>query len=263
MRTPRRTPRRTRVRRAHRHHIAGVVHRHAHRPARVEAVFEARKRRVGVHQHRVEVAVGEPARAVVVLLLIAPRIDQDVAQAARDQRRRTGLVSRGADQRQDLAGELLAPERKQLHQQHRRAMSALCFEDQRKPARLRLGHVVRRVAADHRVAVVHAERRQVDQFDAGRHRQAGRQASAVQEHDMEALGQRCGQRERARQVADAQRVLAVEQQARQLMHGDAPPARGRCPAPASRPRAARTRPAGHPPTPARGRSPPCRCTRAR
>ena len=98
------------------HHITGVVHRRAQRLARLEAVLQPRQRRVGVHQHGVEVAVGEPARAVVVVLLVGPRIDQDIAQAAHHLRRRAALALRLAldepDQRQDLAGKLLAAKRK-------------------------------------------------------------------------------------------------------------------------------------------------------
>ena len=202
-----------------RHHIAAVVNAGAHRPGGVETVFQARECRIGVHDHRVEVAVGEPARAVVVVALVGPGVDQDVAQAADHLRMRSpraaALLAHLANHRQDLAGKLLAPEREQFHQQHGRAMLCDGSLDQR--AALHLGRRdirARVVAAHQRVAIVHAQRRQVDQFDARRNRDAGWQAPTIEEHDLKVLAQRSGQRKRTGQVADAQRMLAVEHQRR-------------------------------------------------
>ncbi len=198
---------------ARRHDEAAVVHRRAHRSAGPEAVFQARERRVGVHEHRVEVAVGEPARPVVVVLLVGARIDQDVAQAAHHLRRHARLAPRGTDHRQDLVGELLAAEREQLDQQHRRSCAVHRVVDQATTLGAGRGHVEHAVAADHGVAVVHAQRRQVDAFDlpCGTGTPGGSRPP-LRNTTRKCARQRLGQREAARQVADAQRVLAVEEQ---------------------------------------------------
>ena len=52
----------------------------------MERLLEGREPGVRVDQHRVEVLVRHPARAVVVALLVAPAAHQDVAEAAGDER---------------------------------------------------------------------------------------------------------------------------------------------------------------------------------
>jgi uncharacterized protein (DUF3084 family) len=105
----------------------------------------------------------------------------------------------------------LAAGGEQLDQQQRRLRARHGQIDQQAPLGARRLHVQAGVAADHRVAVVHAQRRQVDAIDTVGHGDAVGQAAAVQENDAKALAQRTREREAARQVADAERVLAVEE----------------------------------------------------
>ena len=61
---------------------ARVVDGDAQRRARLEGLLQAGEARVAVHEHGVEVLVGQRGRAVVVLALVGARADEDVAQAA-------------------------------------------------------------------------------------------------------------------------------------------------------------------------------------
>ena len=98
---------------------AGVVDRHAQRPARRERLLQAGEARVAVHEHGVEVLVRR-ARAARSSWACwsARRADEDVAQAARGQR---AGRPRGLEQRHELARELRPPEREQLDQHGRPA----------------------------------------------------------------------------------------------------------------------------------------------
>ena len=67
--------------------------------------------------------------------------------------------------------------------------------------------------ADEAVVGVVAERREVDEPDPVGDDGARRQAAAVQQRHVEAAGEAAGERQRAHEVAEAERVLAVEEQA--------------------------------------------------
>ena len=126
-----------------------------------------------MHQHRIKVAVGQPACAVIVVLLVGPRVNQNVAQAAGHQRT-AGLGTRGANHRQDFCGELLAAEGKQFDQQHVGPARNHRRIDQAPALGPRSGDVKHGITTHDSVAVVHAQRREVDALYFRRHQHAWR-----------------------------------------------------------------------------------------
>ncbi len=185
---------------------ARVVHGHGERAR--ERLLEPGEARVGVHEHGVEVRLREAGGAFVVRALVGAAAHEDVAQAARGQR--AGGAG-GLQQRDQLAGELRAPEGEQLDQHRVGAHRAERRED---PLLARLPRLLEREArvVGHEAALrAHAERRERDDLDAGRRRDLLGQRAAAHQHDPEALGQRRAQRVGAHQVAEPDRVLAVEE----------------------------------------------------
>ena len=125
----------------------------------MEGVLEPGEPRIGVDEDRVEVAVGDQAGTLVVGLLAGSAPDEDVAHAAGHERARGPGGARGVEQRHELGGELLAPEREHLDEQHGGARRAQVVDQH--PAPQREGVVDREagVAADDRASGGHAERR--------------------------------------------------------------------------------------------------------
>src|SRR5262245_21400379 len=89
------------------------------RSTRLKRLFETRESRIGMNQYDVEEFIRDGRRAIVVLLLIWSFTDENVAQAANDERaslRRPRRLQQG----HELTRKLLTPEWKQLDQHHRR-----------------------------------------------------------------------------------------------------------------------------------------------
>ena len=190
---------------------ARVAYRDPEPHPRPEGVLEPREAWVAVHEDAVEVLVGERTRALVVRALVVAATHEDVAHAGEH---RDGVASRGLQQGQQLAAELGAPERPQLHEHDARAHRVVRGEDQLAPGRPRLGDAEPRVVADECARRADSERRQGDQPHArGREDPVGERAAA-HEHDAEAFDQLRAERVRPRQVAEADRVLAPEEQCR-------------------------------------------------
>ena len=192
-------------------HEARVVHGNAQLLLGAERLLQAREAGVGVDQDRVQVAVGEHAGPLVMTCLIVTPGRQDVAQA-RDEER--ALRPQGApflEQRQQLLGELLSPEGKELRDDGPRTQVAKGTEDRRSPLALRTLHRAPGVAAHELSRGVEAERRQVDELDPRRTPQPAGHGTAVQEDDAESTRERPGEGERAHEVAHAEDVLAVEE----------------------------------------------------
>src|SRR5262245_59597379 len=63
------------------------------------------------------------------------------------------------------------------------------------------------------MALVVAERREIDEVDSGGHLDASRQSPAVEQRDIEVLGQAVAQGKRPHEMPKAERVLAVEEEA--------------------------------------------------
>ena len=145
----------------------GVVDGDAERGLRLERLLQAGEARVGVHEDRVQVRVGELACAVVALGVAA---DEDVAQAAGLER-----VVRGAEQRHDLARELRPPEREQLHEHDLRLDVAQRGQDAVQPDVPRALGGVARIGRSEAVPV-HPQRRERDDLDVAA---AGRSPSAA------------------------------------------------------------------------------------
>ena len=192
---------------------AGVVHRHPQRGGRLERLLQRRERRVGVHDDRVERGVEPGDRALVVLALAGRALHEDVPQAADDSRPVGAERGHRVQQRHQLELELPPAERVHLDQQHRRPGLVQRRQQQLGPPRAGLLDLVRRVVADQLAVRVVAERRQVEHAHPGRHGGPGREPAAVEQPDVEPLGQTLGQPQRAGQVAEAERMLAVEEQA--------------------------------------------------
>ena len=114
------------------------MNRHAQRLGRPEGVFEDGELRVGVHQHAIEVLVGDSPRLVVVRLLLGAEVHQNVADAR--QHERSGLPARFLEQRQELARKLAAAERKELDEHHLWSRGVERAQDGRPAPRLRLVH---------------------------------------------------------------------------------------------------------------------------
>src|SRR5262249_22674375 len=119
----------------------------------------------------------------------------------------------GLEEREELAGELRAAEREQLDEHDRgadvaqRGLDALGADG---PGPLGAEAAV--VAAE--APALDAQRPQRDELDAGWRRDPRGQLAAHQQHDAEALGQAAAERVGANQVAEPDRVLAVEEQRR-------------------------------------------------
>jgi hypothetical protein len=205
---------------AGRHHEARVADRDAQRGPWPEGLLQPGQPRVGVHQHGVEPAVGDARRALVEARLALAAADEDVAQAAGDERARRPQRLGGLEQRDELGRELLAPEGEHLDQQRGRARGEERAHEHPPPQHERVLHRAGGVAADQLAVGGHAERGQRDEPDAGRRLEAARQLAAAEQGDVEALAQHLGQRERAHQVAEPHRVLAVHEQRRAAVaHG--------------------------------------------
>ena len=123
----------------------------------------------------------------------------------------------------------------------------------RRPRASRDGQL--RVVADEGALGADAERRQRHQLHARGQLEPVGDRTAAQQHDLEAVGQPAAERERAHQVAEADRVLAVEEQARARPHAGLPSA--------SSARASPTRPARWASAPGRTRPTPRRQREAR
>ena len=123
--------------------------------------------------------------------LVGARGHEDVAQAARRER---ALRARLLEQRDQLAGELRAPEREQLdeHDGGPRARQR-CLDPLGAGAPGALGRVAR-VAAPEAASGPDAQRRQRHQLDAVRRGDPLGQLAAAQQDDTEALGQPVAQR---------------------------------------------------------------------
>ena len=162
------------------------------------------KRGSRVHEHGVEEARRRAARARSSSLGVAA--DEDVAQAAGGER---AHGARLLEQRHDLAGELRAPEREQLDEHDLRLHAAERHQD---AAVAELPRAVEVAVAGAEAVALHAERRERDELDAVRRVDALGQVAAGEQHDLEALREPVAQRVGAHQVAEADRVLAVEEQ---------------------------------------------------
>ena len=141
--------------------------------------------------------------------LVGAAADEDVAHAGE---RRDAVAPGRREQRQQLAGEARAPERPQLDQHHVGSHVGVRGEDPLAPGRPRAGEREPGVVADERPRRPDAEGRQRDDLDAGRRGHPVGERAAAHEHDAEALDQRRALRVCAGQVAEADRVLAPEEQ---------------------------------------------------
>ena len=196
----------------------GVMNRHAQGRPRVERVLQARKVRVGVHEHEVEPPVGRRRGALVVASLALAAGDEDVAQAAGDERPGAPRGARSLEQGQELGGELLAPKREQLD--HHRPRPDLIEGGEDPPGSQLEGarDLGSPVVGDQRPVGPHAERRQRNNPNAGGQRRVGRHRAAAEQGDLEALRERRAQRERPGEMAEAERVLAIQEQRRYSAH---------------------------------------------
>ncbi len=118
------------------------------------------------------------------LLLAAP--DEDVPQAAGHEGR-IGERARRLDECQELAGKRPAPEREQLHHDHRRAPQRHGLEDRPPPEDVRPLDRPSPVRRYEPALAVPRQRRELDELDAGRHGHVARDLAAAQDHDVEPL----------------------------------------------------------------------------
>ena len=190
-------------------HVAGVVHRRGERHARPERVLEHGDARIRMDEHGIEVPIDDGARALVVMLLIGAAIDEDVAHARDDER--LG-AQRGIEQRHELAAELPAAEREELDHEHRRRERAKRLLNRRCSGGAGLVDRARGIERHQTSIDVLGERRQLDDLHRRRRLQPRRLRSSGEQHDSKVGGERSGQRPRALQMSEAERVLAVHQQ---------------------------------------------------
>ena len=194
---------------------ARVPDRHLEPVDRAERLAERGEARIAVHEHGVEMGVGEPESALVVALLVGARGDEDVAQAARGH----GAGRAGAlEQRHQLARELGPAEREQLDHHHRRPDAVQRAQEEIPADRPRPLDAEARVMADEARARPDAERRQRHDLHSRRRRDVRGHRPAAHEHHAEPLGKVRAERVGPGEVAEADRVLAVEEQRRPGAH---------------------------------------------
>ena len=122
------------------------------------------------------------------------------------------VLTRLLEQREQLTAELLSPEREQLDQDDARAVAAVGVQDHLPAQVHRPLEAAPAVAADQRPVGRQADRRQRHHLDIPRQRDVPRDAAAAEQDEPEPLRERPGEGERPRQVAEPERVLAVEEE---------------------------------------------------
>jgi len=170
-----------------------------------------------VNEDQVEVAVGRRDDELFELLRI-PFLDEDVAQTADDPQRAVGcrgLRARRVEQRQDLAGKGQTAEREELDEDDLRLDPAEEVEQGRPPLLFDRGPIVSSHPDrfDRLKRGIGLQRGQLDDRQMGREcwQQKRRQwPSAVDHPDVEP-GQPAQDRQAAREVAQAEHRLAVEE----------------------------------------------------
>jgi hypothetical protein len=161
------------------------------------------KQGIGVNEHGVEEVVGERAGPVVSFSVAA---DQDVAQAAG---REGAQGARLLEQRHQLARELGPTEREELDQHDARLHAAERHQDAPVPD---LPRALEVAVARAEPVLLHTQRRQRDELDVLGRLDAVGEIAAGEQDDLEVLGQAGAERVGAHQVAEADRMLAVEEQ---------------------------------------------------
>ncbi len=149
-----------------------------------EGFLERRQTWIRVHEDRVEVGFGDLLRPIVVLLLVAAPTGEQIAKAA-DHQGTMARRRRALQHREDLVGELRAPEREQLDEDDCRLADRERVEQKPRPARLNVGDGPPGLARDDRAGRRLLESRQGHDLDVRRWSHAGWGLPAAHEHHVE------------------------------------------------------------------------------